>query len=64
MENQNNSTNEIVVSASVKRKPRFKAGSDLSSTVSVSKIEIEVEDTSTEDAENYFVSLTIKNDSE
>lgn len=61
MNNQEIQASDLVVKATIKRKPRFKAGSDLTSTVNVKKLDVEIDDISTEDAEEYIVTVQLHN---
>ncbi|OJX36282.1 MAG: hypothetical protein BGO87_07455 [Flavobacteriia bacterium 40-80] len=60
MEKEKNQCSDLIVKASIKRKPRFKAGSDLSSTVNVKRMDVEVNDESTEDTEAFDITLHLK----
>lgn len=60
MEKEKNQCSDLIVKASIKRKPRFKAGSDLSSTVNVKLMDVEVNDESTEDTEAFDITLHLK----
>jgi len=48
---------DLIIKAEIKRKPRFKAGSELSSSVNLKRVEVEVNDVSTEDAETFDIKL-------
>lgn len=56
-------SNETVVKATYKRKPRFKAGSDLSKEVGL-QIHLDVENHSTEEEESISVTIHAVNVSE
>jgi len=48
---------DLIVKASIKRKPRFKAGAELSSSVNLKRVDVEVNDVSTEGTETFAIQL-------
>ncbi|MCO5268987.1 MAG: hypothetical protein M9897_08850 [Brumimicrobium sp.] len=60
MEKEKNQCSDLIVKASIKRRPRFKAGSELSGRVNLKSVDVLVEDTSTEDAEAFDITLQFK----
>ncbi len=51
---------DLIIKASIKRKPRFKAGSELSGRVNLKRVDVSVDDTSTEDTEAFDITLHFK----
>lgn len=60
MEKEKNQCSDLIVKASIKRRPRFKAGSELSGHVNLKSVDVSVDDTSTEDAEAFDITLHFK----
>ncbi len=57
MEKEKNQCGDLIVKASIKRKPRFKAGAELSSSVNLKSVDVEVNDVATEDTETFAIQL-------
>ncbi len=60
MEKEKNECNDLIVKASITNKPRFKAGSELSSRVNLRQVDVEVSDVSEEDTETFGIMLHFK----
>lgn len=61
MENQKNQCTDLIVKASVKRRPpRFKAGAELSGVVNLRSVDVVVDELSTEDLEAFDIMLHFK----
>ncbi len=60
MEKEKSQCSDLIVKASIKRKPRFKAGAELSGAVNVKRMDVEVNDVSTEDTEAFDITLHLK----
>ena len=52
-----NQCNDLIVKASIKRKPRFKPGSELSGKPINKLVSVEVNDNTTEDSEAFDITL-------
>lgn len=48
---------DLIIKAAIKRKPRFKAGAELSGAVNVKHVDVEVSDVATEDTETFTIQL-------
>lgn len=59
MEEAKQQCGDLIIKASINHKPRFKAGSDLSGIV-MKRVEVEVNDVSTEDTETFDIKLHFK----
>ncbi len=57
MEKEKNECNDLIVKASMKRTPRFKAGSELSGKPVNKLVSVEVNDTATEDSEAFDITI-------
>jgi hypothetical protein len=57
MEREKSQCSDLIVKASIKRKPRFKAGSELSGKPVNKLVSVEVNDTTTEDSEAFDITL-------
>lgn len=51
---------DLIIKASIKRKPRFKVGSELSGTVNLKQVDVEINDTSTEDTQNFDIVMRFR----
>lgn len=60
MEKEKSQCSDLIVKASIKRKPRFKAGAELTGAVNVKRMDVEVNDVSTEDTEAFDITLHLK----
>lgn len=57
MEQEKNRCGDLIVKASITNKPRFKAGSELSSRVNLRQVDVEVSNESDEDTETFGIVL-------
>lgn len=60
MELEKSRCGDLIVKASITNKPRFKAGSELSSRVNLRQVDVEVSDVSEEDTETFGIMLHFK----
>lgn len=59
MEKEKDQCSDLIVKASIKRKIRFKAGTELTSNIT-KRMSVDVNDTSTEDTEAFDITLQLK----
>jgi hypothetical protein len=60
MEEKTSQCGDLIIKATVKKKPRFKAGAELSSRVNLKSVEVNVNDTSTEDTDAFEIMMHFK----
>lgn len=60
MEQEKSCCGDLIVKASITNKPRFKAGSELSSRVNLRQVDVEVSDVSEEDTKTFGIMLHFK----
>ncbi len=51
---------DLIIKASITRKPPFKAGSELSGRVNLKQVDVEINDTSTEDSQNFDIAMRFR----